>query len=69
MKKSTFTSIITREKGRVFMEEINLKDFYQFYKKYILGVIVVCLLFVAIALVYNIFINDDIRFFTFKTFI
>ena len=32
------------------MEEINLKEFYQYYKKFILGIIVVCLLFVAIAL-------------------
>ncbi len=39
------------------MEEINLRDFYQFYKKFILGILVVCLLFVAIALIYNIIIK------------
>ena len=27
------------------MEEIDLKDFWQFYKKYSLSVIIVCLLF------------------------
>ncbi len=42
------------------MEEINLKDFYQFYKKYILGVIVACLFCVAVALVYNIFIKTPV---------
>ena len=42
------------------MEEINLKEFYQYYKKFILGIIVVCLLFVAIALVYNIFIKKPL---------
>ncbi len=42
------------------MEEINLKEFYQFYKKFILGVIVICLLFVAIALVYNILIKTPV---------
>lgn len=36
------------------MEEINLKDFYNFYKKYILAIIIVCLLFLIVALVYNI---------------
>ena len=36
------------------MEEINLKDFWQFYKKYTLGIIIVCLLFLIVALVYNI---------------
>ncbi len=39
------------------MEEINLRDFYQFYKKFFLGILVVCLLFVAIALIYNIIIK------------
>jgi len=42
------------------MEEINLKEFYEYYKKYLLGVIVVCLLFVAIALVYNIIIKTPL---------
>ncbi len=42
------------------MEEINLKEFYHFYKKFILGIVVVCLLFVAIALVYNILIKTPV---------
>ncbi len=36
------------------MEEINLKDFWNYYKKYTLGIIIVCLLFLIVALVYNI---------------
>ena len=36
------------------MEEINLKDFWDYYKKYLLGVIIVSMVFVVIALVYNI---------------
>ena len=36
------------------MEEIDLKDFWQFYKKYSLSVIIVCLLFLIATLVYNI---------------
>ena len=36
------------------MEEINLKDFYGYYKKYTLAIIIVCLLFLIVALVYNI---------------
>ena len=36
------------------MEEINLKDFYTYYKKYTLAIIIVCLLFLIVALVYNI---------------
>ena len=36
------------------MEEINLKDFWQYYKKYTLGIIIVCLIFLIVALVYNI---------------
>lgn len=42
------------------MEEINLKEFYQYYKKYILGVIAACLLFVAVALVYNVIIKKPV---------
>ena len=42
------------------MEEINLREFYQYYKKFILGVVVVCLLFVAIALVYNIVVKTPL---------
>ena len=36
------------------MEEINLKEFWQYYKKYILGIIIICLISVILTLVYNI---------------
>ena len=36
------------------MEEIDLKDFWQYYKKYSLSVIIVCLVCLIVALVYNI---------------
>ena len=36
------------------MEEINLKEFWQYYKKFLLGIIIVCLLSVIVTLVYNI---------------
>ena len=36
------------------MEEIDLKDFWQYYKKYSLSVIIVCLVCLIAALVYNI---------------
>ena len=36
------------------MEEINLKEFWQYYKKFILGIIIICLLSVVAMLVYNI---------------
>ena len=36
------------------MEEIDLKDFWLYYKKYSLSVIIVCLLFLIATLVYNI---------------
>ena len=36
------------------MEEINLKDFWDYYKKYLLGVIIISMICVVIALVYNI---------------
>lgn len=36
------------------MEEIDLKSFWQYYKKYTLGIIIVCLVFLIVALVYNI---------------
>ena len=42
------------------MEEINLKEFFTFYKKFILGVIAVCLVFVVITLLFNIFIKKPL---------
>ena len=36
------------------MEEINLKDFWNYYKKFILGIMIVCLVFVVVTLIYNI---------------
>ena len=42
------------------MEEINLREFWQFYKKFILGVVAVCLFFVVVTLVYNIFIKTPV---------
>ena len=42
------------------MEEINLREFYQYYKKFLLGIVVICLLFVAIALVYNIVVKTPL---------
>ena len=42
------------------MEEINLREFWTFYKKFILGIFADSLLFVVVALVYNIFIKTPV---------